>query len=260
MFTAGQGSLRMPFALQRSISISQMEHDQGLLHLSLPAAAQESSQVRQCQSDPETHHIQYLFFTPYHLGIQLLTHPWQLSSVAKLLLFTVTEGLLLTSTMCRFFPLWDANIFPIAVWLKPPQFTSLSSHRLQTRSLELKDRISSCWIITFSVFQCHYSFANWINILFYTKRNNLQKQSLHTIHLSLNHRNDRLKDLLTYLLHVSTAFLPVVRLQMHVISHFKLMFSSVCLGVRNISQNVEVDAPPKKYYLVFKHYEYDLAS
>lgn len=37
---------------------------------------------------------------------QLLTHPWQLSSAAKLPLFAVTEGLLLImSAMCTFLPL-----------------------------------------------------------------------------------------------------------------------------------------------------------
>lgn len=54
--------------------------------------------------------------------------------------------------------------------------------------------------------------------------------------------NERLKGLLAYLVHTSTNFLSVVQFYMHVLSHFKLLFMSSSPGVRELSQNTELDA------------------
>lgn len=151
---------------------------------------------RQCENNPERN---ILFLLVQRL---LAIRP------TKEIFFTVIEVLSFNvSILCRYFILWDAKTFLIAVWLKPTHsFHSsplLSSHRLRTCSIELNGGISSCWSITFSVVfpsitESIFSFA-------------LKAIICRSKHLSPNHRNERLKGLLAYLVHASTNFLYAVQ-------------------------------------------------
>jgi len=142
------------------------------------------------------------------------------------------------SVLCRFFDCVGTKTFLIAVWLKPAHsfHTSplLSSHRLRTHSIKLNGGINSCWSVTFSVV-----FSSITESVFSFV---LKAIICRSKHLSLNHRNERLKGLLAYLDHTSTNFLSVVQFYMHVLSHFKLLFMSSSPGVRELSQNTELDA------------------